>query len=122
MIHNFIFLDNSQEESSNSSAAGDFVLLNSSIGKILMYFIVINNLSNLIYIIDNNLAKCEQCHLYKVRIQEMQDKINDADKRLQSMEKLKDEHDKETIYRKQMEEKWNEKLEEHKNKAFKIYY
>lgn len=67
------------------------------------------------------MAKCEQCHLYKARIQEMQDKISDADKRLQSMEKLKDEHDKETIYRKQMEEKWNEKLEEHKNKAFKIY-
>jgi len=33
------------------------------------------------------------------------------------MDKLKDEHDKETIYRKEMEEKWNEKLEEHKNKV-----
>ncbi|XP_050522541.1 early endosome antigen 1 isoform X2 [Daktulosphaira vitifoliae] len=39
------------------------------------------------------------------------------DKKLLAMEKLKDEHDKETIYRKQMEEKWNEKLEEHKNKV-----
>lgn len=48
----------------------------------------------------------------------MQDKINETEKKLHSMDKLKDEHDKETIYRKQMEEKWNEKLEEHKNKAF----
>lgn len=47
----------------------------------------------------------------------MQEKINETEKKLQSMDKLKDEHDKETVYRKQMEEKWNEKLEEHKNKA-----
>lgn len=66
------------------------------------------------------MAKCNQCSLYKVRIQEMQERINEADKRLQSMDRLKDEHDKETIYRKEMEEKWNEKLEEHKNKAIKI--
>lgn len=63
------------------------------------------------------MIKCEQCSLYKMRIDEMQEKLNDADKRLQYMDKVKDEHDKETIYRKQMEEKWNEKLEEHKNKA-----
>ncbi|KAL4112525.1 hypothetical protein QTP88_016296 [Uroleucon formosanum] len=88
---------NSQEESSNSSATGDFVSLNTSI--------------------DNNMAKCEQCSLYKVRIEEMQEKLNEADKRLLSMDKLKDEHDKETIYRKEMEEKWNEKLDEHKNKV-----
>lgn len=68
-------------------------------------------------ILDNNVVKCEECSLYKVRLEEMQDRINDADKRLQSMDKLKDEHDKETVYRKQMEEKWNEKLEEHKNKV-----
>lgn len=61
--------------------------------------------------------KCEQCSSIKVRLEEVQEKLNDADKRLQSMDKLKEEHDKETIYRKQMEEKWNEKLEEHKNKA-----
>jgi len=47
----------------------------------------------------------------------MQERINEADKRLLAMDKLKDEHDKETIYRKEMEEKWNEKLDEHKNKA-----
>lgn len=47
----------------------------------------------------------------------MQERINEAEKRLLSMDKLKDEHDKETIYRKEMEEKWNEKLDEHKNKA-----
>lgn len=63
------------------------------------------------------MAKCEQCSLYKVRIEEMQEKLNEADKRLLSMDKLKDEHDKETIYRKEMEEKWNEKLDEHKNKV-----
>lgn len=75
-----------------------------------------------IHIIENNLVKCEQCSLYKVRVDEMQEQLNDADKRLHAMDKLKDEHDKETIYRKQMEEKWNEKLEEHKNKAStKIY-
>lgn len=50
----------------------------------------------------------------------MQDKINETEKRLQSMDKLKDEHDNETVYRKQMEEKWNEKLEEHKNKVIII--
>jgi len=55
--------------------------------------------------------------LYKVRVEEMQERINEAEKRLLSMDKLKDEHDKETIYRKEMEEKWNEKLDEHKNKA-----
>jgi len=63
------------------------------------------------------MEKCEQCSLYKVRIEEMQERINEADKRLLSMDKLKDEHDKETIYRKEMEEKWNEKLDEHKNKV-----
>jgi len=63
------------------------------------------------------MAKCEHCSLYKVRIEEMQEKLNEADKRLLSMDKLKDEHDKETIYRKEMEEKWNEKLDEHKNKV-----
>lgn len=68
-------------------------------------------------ILDTSVAKCEQCSLYKARVEEMLEKINDADKRLQSMDKLKDEHDKETIYRKKMEEKWNEKLEEHKNKV-----
>ncbi|XP_022181715.1 early endosome antigen 1-like isoform X1 [Myzus persicae] len=88
---------NSQEESSNSLATGDFVALNTSI--------------------DNNVAKCEQCSLFKVRIEEMQERLNEADKRLLSMDKLKDEHDKETIYRKEMEEKWNEKLDEHKNKV-----
>lgn len=73
-------------------------------------------------IVDINGAKCEQCAQYKVRMEEIQDKINDADKRLLTMDKLKDEHDKETIYRKQMEEKWNEKLEEHKNKVFIIIH
>lgn len=77
---------------------------------------------NLIVIVDINGAKCEQCAQYKVRMEEIQDKINDADKRLLTMDKLKDEHDKETIYRKQMEEKWNEKLEEHKNKVFIIIH
>jgi len=67
--------------------------------------------------VENNVAKCEQCPSFKIRVQELQDKLNDAEKRLQSMDKLKDEHDKETIYRKEMEEKWNEKLEEHKNKV-----
>ncbi|XP_025411048.1 early endosome antigen 1-like isoform X2 [Sipha flava] len=90
--------NNSQEESSNSSATGDFVFLNSSTG-------------------ENNMVKCEQCSLYKTRVNEMQEQLNEADKRLHSMDKIKDEHDKETIYRKQMEEKWNEKLEEHKNKV-----
>jgi len=65
-------------------------------------------------------TKCEQCSIHKSHIEEIQEKLNDADKRLQSMDKLKDEHDKETIYRKHMEEKWNEKLEEHKNKAIII--
>lgn len=69
------------------------------------------------FCIDNNGAKCEHCFIHKTRINEIQEKLNEADKRLQSMDKLKDEHDKETIYRKQMEEKWNEKLEEHKTKA-----
>lgn len=55
--------------------------------------------------------------MYKARVDEMQEQLNETDKRLHSMDKLKDEHDKETIYRKEMEEKWNEKLEEHKNKA-----
>lgn len=63
------------------------------------------------------MVQCEQCSLYKVCIEEMQERINEADKRLLAMDKLKDEHDKETIYRKEMEEKWNEKLDEHKNKA-----
>ncbi|KAE9535550.1 hypothetical protein AGLY_007451 [Aphis glycines] len=89
--------NNSQEESSNSSATGDFVFLNTSN--------------------DNNMVQCEQCSLYKVRIEEMHERINEADKRLLAMDKLKDEHDKETIYRKEMEEKWNEKLDEHKNKV-----
>lgn len=66
------------------------------------------------------MAKCVQCSLYKVNVQETLERLNEADKRLQSMDKLKDEHDKETVYRKEMEEKWNEKLEEHKNKAIKI--
>lgn len=70
---------------------------------------------------ENNVSKCEQCPLYKVRLQELQDKLNDTEKRLQSMDKLKDEHDKETIYRKEMEEKWNEKLEEHKNKVLNVF-
>jgi len=69
------------------------------------------------FCVDNNVAKCEQCFMHKTNINEMQEKLSEADKRLQSMDKLKDEYDKETIYRKQMEEKWNEKLEEHKNKA-----
>ncbi|XP_015365626.1 PREDICTED: RUN and FYVE domain-containing protein 2 [Diuraphis noxia] len=88
---------NSQEESTNSSVTGDFVSLNTSI--------------------ENNMEKCEQCSLYKIRIEEMQERINEAEKRLLSMDKLKDEHDKETMYRKEMEEKWNEKLDEHKNKV-----
>jgi len=71
----------------------------------------------LISVVDNNIEKCEQCSLYKIRIDEMQERINEADKRLLSMDKLKDEHDKETMYRKEMEEKWNEKLDEHKNKV-----
>lgn len=32
-IPNLMFIDNSQEESSNSSATGDFVFLNTSTGK-----------------------------------------------------------------------------------------
>ncbi|XP_025201457.1 rab GTPase-binding effector protein 1 isoform X2 [Melanaphis sacchari] len=91
-----LITNNSQEESSNSSATGDFVFLNTS---------------------NDNIVQCEECALYKVRVEEMQDKLNEADKRLLSMDKLKDEHDKETIYRKEMEEKWNEKLDEHKNKV-----
>jgi len=71
----------------------------------------------LIPVVDDNIEKCEQCLLYKTRLEEMQERINDTDKRLLSMDKLKDEHDKETIYRKEMEEKWNEKLDEHKNKV-----
>lgn len=90
-----------------------------------MHYCKIFILVYLIIVVDNNMAKCEQCSSYKVCIQELQDRINESEKRLQSMDKLKDEHDKETIYRKEMEEKWNEKLEEHKNKViqitFKIY-
>lgn len=37
-IINLIFIDNSQEESSNSSATGDFVFLNPSNGKLLIEF------------------------------------------------------------------------------------
>lgn len=75
---------------------------------------------NVLFTIENNLANCEQCSSYKIQLNELREKINDADKRLQTMEKLKDEHDKETVYRKEMEEKWNEKLEEHKNKVIII--
>lgn len=37
-IINLIFIDNSQEESSNSSATGDFVFLNTSNGKLQIIF------------------------------------------------------------------------------------
>ncbi|XP_050435758.1 early endosome antigen 1 isoform X2 [Adelges cooleyi] len=89
--------DDSQEGPSNCSAAGDSIFSNTSI--------------------DDSVSKCDQCSAYKICVEEMQERITDMDKRLQAMDKLKDEHDKETIYRKQMEEKWNEKLEEHKNKV-----
>lgn len=39
-----IVIDNSQEESSNSSATGDFVFLNTSTGKLLICFITMNYL------------------------------------------------------------------------------
>ncbi|XP_050522538.1 rab GTPase-binding effector protein 2 isoform X1 [Daktulosphaira vitifoliae] len=68
-------------------------------------------------VIVNSSSNCNQCSIFKISNNELQEHINDLDKKLLAMEKLKDEHDKETIYRKQMEEKWNEKLEEHKNKV-----
>ncbi|KAI5721203.1 hypothetical protein M8J77_017478 [Diaphorina citri] len=57
---------------------------------------------------------CDQCPQLRQSLKEAQDRIRDLEKQVISLEKVKEEFHRESQFRKEMEEKWNEKKEQHK--------
>lgn len=60
---------------------------------------------------------CEMCSNYECQLLNAQEKIHDLEKHIISLERYKQELSKETAFRKDMEEKWNEKKEEYKEQV-----
>ncbi len=62
-------------------------------------------------------VSCEMCSNYESQLLNAQAKIHDLEKHIISLERYKQELSKETAFRKDMEEKWNEKKEEYKEEV-----
>lgn len=60
------------------------------------------------------------CENYEAQLVAAQERSRDLEKQLCTLERYKEELSKETAFRKDMEEKWNEKKEEHKLQVFFI--
>lgn len=63
------------------------------------------------------LGACEMCSNYEAQLLNAQQKIHDLEKHIVALERYKQELSKETAFRKDMEEKWNEKKEEYKEQV-----
>lgn len=63
------------------------------------------------------ITPCEMCSNYEAQMLNAQGKIHDLEKHIMSLERYKQELNKETTFRKEMEVKWNEKKEEHKEQV-----
>lgn len=61
---------------------------------------------------------CEMCSNFQAQMVNAQNKIHDLEKHIVSLERYKQELSKETAFRKDMEEKWNEKKEEYKEQVW----
>lgn len=57
------------------------------------------------------------CLNYEAQLVNAQQKIHDLEKHIITLERYKQELSKETAFRKDMEEKWNEKKEEYKEEV-----
>lgn len=57
------------------------------------------------------------CSNYEAQLLNAQQKIYDLEKHIISLERYKQELSKETAFRKDMEQKWNEKKEEYKEQV-----
>lgn len=64
-----------------------------------------------------SLVPCDMCSNYEAQLLNAQQKIYDLEKHIVSLERYKQELSKETAFRKDMEEKWNEKKEEYKEQV-----
>ncbi|XP_065211031.1 rab GTPase-binding effector protein 1-like isoform X2 [Planococcus citri] len=62
-------------------------------------------------------SACEMCSNYEAQLLNAQQKIHDLEKHIVALERYKQELSKETAFRKDMEEKWNEKKEEYKEQV-----
>ncbi|XP_071442761.1 rab GTPase-binding effector protein 2-like isoform X2 [Hetaerina americana] len=66
-------------------------------------------------------AVCHMCANYEAQLQKMQEEVSELDRKRKIAEKAteryREEHVKETEFRKDMEEKWNEKKEKLKNQV-----
>lgn len=60
---------------------------------------------------------CTNCLNYETQLINAQQKIGDLEKHIAGLERYKQELNKETAFRKQMEETWNEKKEEYKEQV-----
>lgn len=65
---------------------------------------------------------CEICSNYESQLLNAQEKIHDLERHILSLERYKQELSKETAFRKDMEEKWNEKKEEYKEQVRNIIF
>ncbi|XP_046396126.1 rab GTPase-binding effector protein 1-like isoform X2 [Ischnura elegans] len=70
------------------------------------------------------IAVCHMCANYEAQLQKMQEEVCELEKRRKVAEKAteryREEHVKETEFRKDMEEKWNEKKEKLKNQVSEL--
>lgn len=57
------------------------------------------------------------CSNYEAQMLNAQGKIHDLEKHIMSLERYKQELNKETTFRKEMEAKWNEKKEKYKEQV-----
>ncbi|KAG8230690.1 hypothetical protein J437_LFUL010767 [Ladona fulva] len=64
---------------------------------------------------------CHMCENYEAQLQKMQEEVREMEKKIKvserAAERYREDLLKETEFRKDMEEKWNEKKEQHKNQA-----
>lgn len=67
-------------------------------------------------------SNCDMCSSYEAQLLNAQQKIHDLEKHIISLERYKQELSKETAFRKDMEEKWNEKKEEYKEQVRDTVY
>ena len=65
---------------------------------------------------------CELCTNYEAQLGNAQQKILDLENHIITLERYKQEWSKETAFRKDMEEKWNEKKEEFKEEVNNVVY
>uniref|UniRef100_A0A0K8SNW7 FYVE-type domain-containing protein n=1 Tax=Lygus hesperus TaxID=30085 RepID=A0A0K8SNW7_LYGHE len=63
---------------------------------------------------------CDMCLNYEEQLVQAQTKVTDLERQLAGMERYKEQLNKETVFRKQMEEKWTESKEEHKTQVTKL--